>query len=267
MPILRVQPALPSRELLYFNTANPDFYPIMSQTELLTTEQIHSFLPQAAQQGLCGTLSTLYQGKWNVFDVSLSSIDNSGLIFRILSPKNDDFPFKQHQPVGICLQQEHHKYIFETSIFAPGPSTLTLEWPEKIEKMQRRAYDRQPVPPGLNVKATFWHRGYINGTKQPPKENYWQGLLENLSAGGAMIRMDAQSADSFSMGQLIGLQFTPMSYQKPLLLEGHIRHLNTLSDGNIVLGIEFLGLEASVDGHTLLHRLLDVIDAYEKLNK
>jgi len=134
--------------------------------------------------------------------------------------------------------------------------------------MQRRAYERQPIPSELNVRAMFWHRGYINNSAEGPDEDYWQGKLENLSAGGAMIRVGLDQRKFFTVGQLVGVQFTPMSYQKPLLLEGQVRHLETPgSQDGLLVGVEFLGLEASSEGRDILHRLLNVIEAYEKPSK
>ena len=71
----------------------------------------------------------------------------------------------------------------------------------------------------------------------------------------------------FSVGQLVGLQFTPMSFQKPILLEGHIRHLREDEGDNcLYIGIEFLGLEASPEGRDVLHRLLGVVSEYQAAN-
>jgi c-di-GMP-binding flagellar brake protein YcgR len=244
----------------------------MSQAELLTTQQQETFLRQAVEEGLCGTLSSLHDGKWNVFDVLISTVDEAGIHLHVMSENAENIDLKKDQPVGICIQKEFQKYIFESCISmaqtAAPAAKIILELPDNIQKMQRRAYERQPIPAELNVKATFWHRGYMHGSKQAPHEDYWQGKLENLSAGGAMIRVGSDQGDAFSTGQLVGVQFTPMSYQKPLLLEGHVRHLHPLTDKEgLTVGVEFLGLEASTDGHNLLHRLLDVIAAYEKLNK
>ncbi|MEN6307655.1 MAG: hypothetical protein ABFD91_07865, partial [Anaerohalosphaeraceae bacterium] len=37
--------------------------------------------------------------------------------------------------------------------------------------------------------------------------------------------------------------------------------------GKCYLGLEFLGLEVSIDGRNILHRLMDVIEEYGRLNK
>ncbi len=69
------------------------------------------------------------------------------------------------------------------------------------------------------------------------------------------------------MGQLLGIQFTPISYQMPLLLESHVRYLKETSSGLLKIGVEFLGLEASSEGRETLNRILDVISEYEEMNQ
>jgi hypothetical protein len=58
-----------------------------------------------------------------------------------------------------------------------------------------------------------------------------------------------------------------MFYQKPILAEAQIIHLRPEENGGkLYLGLEFLGLEVSIDGRTILHRLADIVGEYAKLN-
>lgn len=243
----------------------------MSQPEFLKSDQADIFLRKIVNDGLCGTLSCLRGGKWYVYEILGVSCGDPGLCVRIVTNNVSDLDIKKDQPVGICFQYEHSRYIFESPVSVPPgfvqPCELILEMPDKIEIMPRRVYERQAIPNGMKVRALFWHRGFQNASEQSPDEDYWQGKLENLSAGGAMIRVEPDHRDFFSMGQLVGVQFTPMSYQKPLLLEGHVRHLQSPpGEDALLVGVEFLGLEASPEGRETLHRLLEVIDIYEKMN-
>lgn len=243
----------------------------MRPRDFLKPDQVDEFLRLTVQDGLCGTLTCLKNGCWRVWDIAARSVSESAFRVQVVSENATELCIQKDQPVGLCIQHKHSKYIFETTVIeAPGaecPWDISLETPDNIEKLPRRAYERQPIPAGMTVRALFWHRGHKNDSEQPPKEDYWQGTLYNLSAGGAMIRVEQEQRDFFSLGQLVGVQFTPMSYQKPLLLEGHVRHLQAANSENALLvGVEFLGLEASPEGRETLHRLLDVVDAYEQLN-
>jgi c-di-GMP-binding flagellar brake protein YcgR len=166
----------------------------------------------------------------------------------------------------------YHKYLFNTTIKSVSQQgclwRILLEIPDKAERIQRRMYHRQAVPKTMNVKVTFWHRGYLNeDSGENLNQGYWQGQLLNLSAGGAQFEIASDDQAQFKMGQLLGIQFTPLSYQKPLVLDSHIRYLKEQPDTNsFKVGVEFLGLTASPDGKETLSRILEVIDQYEKSN-
>jgi c-di-GMP-binding flagellar brake protein YcgR len=173
------------------------------------------------------------------------------------------------------MQHEFNKYVFETVVLgteAPEESNMRriirLGIPDLIEKMQRRLYARVPVPVELKVKALFWHRGYRDEARKAPDENYWQGKLLDISAGGLRLVIEGWQHSYFNVNQFIGLQFTPMSYQKPIVLEGQIKHIEVIDEGEkLCIGAEFLGLEASNEGRKKLRRLADVIDTYQSENE
>jgi len=134
--------------------------------------------------------------------------------------------------------------------------------------MQRRAYQRQPVPQNLSIRILFWHRGYTQQTHSCPKDSYWQGNLINLSAGGAQLAVNDVLTDNFCPDQLVGLQFTPLPCEKPITIEAKIIHFQPQPEqGLLTLGVEFLGLEASAEGRQTLHRLLDTVSQYESANQ
>lgn len=244
----------------------------MSQIEQLKADHVEQCLNHIVQTAAAGTLSFTTNGKWHVFEMALTKVSSDDLQVDIKTDDRQAAILKKDQPVGICLHCAHCKYVFESVITEPPcpekPGRVHLDLPDQIEMVQQRVYERHAVPSRLNVRAMFWHRGYLNNNLALPKEECWQGKLENISVGGAMIRVDPALRDCFCIGQIVGLQFTPMPYQKPILLEAGIRHLQASSDGcGLQVGVEFLGLEAGYEGRQLLHRLLDVINAYEKMNK
>jgi hypothetical protein len=213
-------------------------------------------------------------GKWIHNDVKLCELADIGVVIETLEGHAAFLDKIQvRQPVGISFQIEHEKYIFdstvlgfESAITAPGGRIL-IEMPDFMEKMPRRSYERQSVPSNLNVQVLFWHRGYSDNTICVPTESYWQGHLINLSASGAQISVPMTISNSFRSNQLVGLQFTPMFYQKPVLVEAQIIHLRPdQTEGKLCLGLEFLGLEVSMDGRTILHRLSEIVEEYAKLN-
>lgn len=244
-----------------------------SHTELKEEKALEA----VSQAVLCRSTARMCHmagGKWIRNDVMLCELTESGIVIETLQGHTTHLEKLQiQQPVGISFQLEHDKYIFdstilgfESAITTPGGRIL-IEIPEVMEKMPRRAYERQPVPANLNVQVLFWHRGYCDNTNRVPVESYWQGQLMNLSAGGAQVCVPSTIEDCFRPNQLVGLQFTPMFYQKPILLEAQIIHIKPeQSKGELYLGLEFLGLEVSIDGRSILHRLTEIVEEYAKAN-
>jgi c-di-GMP-binding flagellar brake protein YcgR len=247
----------------------------ISQIENLSGNELLSALSQAVSSHKVGIMTYPNGGKWQVVRVGIIKCNEQFVVAEILS--GDPVLTNQlriNQPVGMSFQMDFVKYIFESEICgAENPISGTekgkilLELPDKIQKIHRRAYQRQPVPQELNVKVLFWHRGYLDRAYAIPVDHYWQGQLLDLSAGGIRVGIGIDKKDCFTIGQIVGLQFTPMCYQKPILAEGHLRYITEDADNRTLsLGIEFLGLEVSVEGRTTLQRLLDIVEEYQKIN-
>lgn len=247
----------------------------MSEPQVLIQADVVHIIERAIDAGTEAVMSYLAKGKWHICEVVFKTLTASAMHLEVNRQKKL-FPvdIEINQPVGISVQHEFSKYIFESVVVGFESSVnescggkIILELPDKIECMQRRAYLRVNVPTNLNVKVLFWHRGYMDDTNEAPLDNYWQGCLVDLSAGGLQITVDVEQGANFRAGQLVGLQFTPMSYQKPILLEAQVKHLAENAEGKqLYIGVEFLGLEASEEGRQKLRRIIDVIGEYEKQN-
>jgi len=235
----------------------------MSTCEIITAEQLQSVLNTVTLEHAPVNLTYSREGKWHIMKLTLAEITESGIILSGLSEI-----VQIYQPVGICVISGHYKLLFDSQVSAADPQagTVCLDMPNSAERMPRRAYIRQPIPAGHNVQVLFWHRGYIDGSDTQPAEQYWQGHLVNLSAGGAQFEIENNQKQFFSAGQLLGVQFTPLSYQKPFLLDSIVRYLNdTTENAHFKIGVEFLGLETP-EGRAALHRLLEVLAQYERMS-
>lgn len=237
--------------------------------EILCLNERKDFLLQAIQEQSPVIASYLYNGKWHLLEMKTAGFSDEFIAFKAQNPCEN---LKVEQPVGICIHQGYFKYLFDTAVQAICNEAymplIKMDLPDRVERIQRRMYHRQPVPFSMKVKVLFWHRGYLEDSAEQPEELYWEGRLLNLSAGGAQFEIDSKEKDNFRVGQLLGIQFTPMSYQKPFLLESHVRYLKYQPDNtSFRIGVEFLGLEASPEGREVLNRLLEVIDIYGTMNK
>jgi c-di-GMP-binding flagellar brake protein YcgR len=276
---------------------------VMSHAAMLSRDEPREILRVIIEKKAPAVLSFLSKGKWHVAKVLLTGLGANSLDIRVLprrmasvlqksyqmlALKPPPINIQVHQPVGISLKYGYGKFIFETTVAAIQPSTdptsgptVTLMVPERIELVQRRSYFRVDVPSSLKVNVMLWHRRYTDemaGTQQiesqttqsrwMPKEYYWQGRLIDISAGGVQVVIDTAQKPDFKRGQFIGLRFTPMPYEMPLMFDAQIRNiLPTTDQKSICLGLRIVGLEASPEGRQVLQRLCKVAEYYYQINQ
>lgn len=250
-------------------------------------------------------MTYLSRGKWHVAKVMLTDLGANMLSIEV-SPRKKPRPIniQPEQPVGVSIKYGYGKFIFETAVVGLEPllgmeprscsalqsdttttsgGTIVLAMPDRIELVQRRSYFRVNVPASLRVNVMLWHRCYTDdddsnersnsrksGFREPkmPPERYCQGRLVDISAGGAQIVVDATQKPDFKKGQFIGLRFTPMPYEIPLVFNAQIRNILPTVDGkSFCLGLQLVGLEASSEGRGILQRLCNVVERYYRMNQ
>lgn len=247
-----------------------------TQIESLEGSGLLNLLSLAAFHQKTGVMTFLTLGRWQTVRAVLLKCSEQTVVLEVFSDvQSTSKNIRINQPVGFSFRLDHSKYVFESTVVGVDSSVLDgksgkvlLELPRRVEKIPRRAYQRQPVPKKLNVKVLFWHRGFLEKVSSLPVDCYWQGQLQDLSAGGLRMAIGLEKKDCFSVGQLFGIQFTPLSYQRPILAEGQLRHIREDKEGRMLwLGVEYLGLEISVEGRAALQRLLETVEEYRRLNE
>ncbi len=222
--------------------------------------------------------------------------------------KQHPLNIQANQPVGISFKYEYGKFVFDTTVvgFEPSSSpeadegwggTMILAVPNRIEVVQRRSYYRVDVPESLKVKVIMWHRSGKREAKKQIEDaaedvhNYCQGRLVDISAGGAQVvvsysdqagcpesvRRESKGNASrtfcageldFRKGQFVGMRFTPMPYETPLVVSAQIRNILPTADGRSAsLGLQIVGLEASPEGREVLARLIGIVEQYYQINQ
>jgi hypothetical protein len=107
----------------------------------------------------------------------------------------------------------------------------------------------------------------------------FQGRLVDVSAGGTQVVIPHQSLvpsgavagevkPDFKKGQFVGVRFTPMPYETPLMFNAQIRNvLPAADDEGIYIGLQIIGLEASPEGRKVLSRIVGVVERYFKIDQ
>lgn len=267
--------------------------------EVMTPRGVESqrILQIAIEKRIPAIMSYLSKQKWHVAKVVLAdlvgdrlSVESMALGTGDLSRRNRQRPIniQVDQPVGISFKYEYGKFVFDTTVVGLEPArnagchregggTIVLALPDKIDVVQRRSYFRVSVPESLKVQVLLWHRsGPAKGRTSPDQHtgSGCVGRLVDISAGGAQVIVPhdnsgapGQGAD-FKKGQFVGMRFTPLPYETPLVLSAQIRNvLPTADGGNASLGLQIVGLEASPEGREVLTRLISVVERYYQINQ
>jgi hypothetical protein len=235
-------------------------------------------------------MSYLSKDKWHVAKVLLTNLVGNSLNVESTTLKERQRPIniQVNQPVGISFKYEYGKFVFDTTVEGLEPSlgpeahrerggTIVLAVPEKIEVVQRRSYFRVNVPESLKVKVLLWHRSGKREEKNHLQDtaeeihNCWHGRLVDISAGGAQVivpHQDNAPRADLKKGQFVGMRFTPMPYETPVVLSAQVRNvLPTADDKSASLGLQIVGLEASAEGRQVLTRLIGIVEQYYQMNQ
>ena len=267
----------------------------MNEAVMLRDAEPREILKTAIEEKVPAIMTYLSRNKWHVAKVLLTDLGANRLSVEIWQKvKPHPININANQPVGVSIKYGYGKFVFDTTVvgleLSRGPDqqgqsgTIVLEVPDRIEIVQRRSYFRVDVPRSLKVNVLIWHRGLnrvpnpklCDAEKQDDNSNeasdkrrdYYKGKLVDISAGGSQIALDTSQKPDFRKGQFIGLMFTPMPYEKPLILDAQIRNiLPTADDQNLCLGIQLVGLEASPEGRQVLQRLCNVVEHYFQINQ
>jgi hypothetical protein len=265
----------------------------MSEVFMLRGPEAEQILQTVIEEKVSAIMSYLSRDRWHVAKVQLTDLTADRLSVEEFDPKKKPYPrdIQVDQPVGISFKHAYGKFIFDTTVVALEPSshptcpshggTIVLAAPDRIEVVQRRSYFRVNVPACLKVNVTLWRHHWNGGTgpvlcdpykrgaKSNEPQNYYQGRLVDISAGGAQVMVPLQNGASQNLrkGQYVGLRFTPMPYEMPLMFNAQIRNILPAEDHkSIYLGLQIVGLEASSEGQQVLSRIAEVAERYYQLN-
>lgn len=260
--------------------------------EVMTPRGVDSrkALQAAIDEKIPSIMSYLSKNKWHVAKVLMIDLAEDQLKVESTSSGDRKRPIniRVDQPVGISFKYGYGKFVFDTVVQGLEPSSnpdanrqgggmVVLSVPDKIEVIQRRSYFRVDVPESLKVQVLLWHRtGSLKDQHNlhdaaDEMKSCCHGKLIDISAGGVQVavpKSDGLAAIDFKKGQFVGMRFTPMPYETPVLLSAQIRNILPTADGKSAsLGLQIVGLEASAEGREVLARLTGIVEKYYKMNQ
>jgi c-di-GMP-binding flagellar brake protein YcgR len=221
-------------------------------------------------------LSYSSRGKRHIAKVLMTKLGANILEVEIV-PREDPQPINIYpdQEVSIALKYGYGKFVFDSTVMDLKPSPnpqgngiLVITVPNRLELVQRRSYFRVTIPQSLQIGAKMWYGRAKDEDGNIKPEHCCQGTLIDLSAGGAQIAFNVSLSHNFRTGQLTVLEFTPMPYESPLMLDAQIRKaILTADKKHVCVGVQIVGLETSPEGRQTLQRLCNVVEQYYQMNR
>lgn len=137
---------------------------------------------------------------------------------------------------------------------------LVIRWPEHLQQLQRRAYERATPPEGTIIAVKFWREDDQQTGSEP--RNPRHGQLEDISAGGMRIKI-AEPKD-VDLNCTYRCAFTSRPGRPALVLDALLRHCQQIENGRASLGFQFVGLETTPDGLKTLDRIASLVSQFQR---
>jgi c-di-GMP-binding flagellar brake protein YcgR len=189
-------------------------------------------------------------------------------------PSNAEGPvptIEASMPLGMSFKVRHHKHVFNTVVEAVGHfstassgqvKAISIAVPSRMQRIQRRAYNRVEVPRSRSVLATFWQGGMA---ASPPVKLTWEAWVTNLSAGGCQVRASQHSLPELEEGELVGIRLDLGQGYEPVLADAQLRHVEKDERGVALLGYQFVGLNDTAQGRDMLRRIGQAVLDFQRL--
>jgi len=228
------------------------------------------------------SLAAFCEGRWQMNRVLITDIREDAFDVKV-SPRKKNRPIRLQagQSVGISFQYEYGQdtFIFDSKILAVKSALqqdsqtemIVLEMPEQIEQVQKQSYRRVQVPAEMDIRVSLCHKNTTPPQALRPSYQALQGFkgqLIDMSADGLQIAVPRSQGPVFEKGQYIGIEFVPLPNETPLKFNAYVRNILADADrGNILIGMQIMGLEASPEGRMVLSRICSIISHYRQMNQ
>jgi c-di-GMP-binding flagellar brake protein YcgR len=178
------------------------------------------------------------------------------------------------QPIGISLKSATNKVVFTTIILQlqsamqinkeTTVNALMLVWPEELKAVQRRADYRVTVLPDAEISVRTWRITEHHYLKdRPPAVAQFEVTLRDLSVGGmGVVCAFDPVAPKLTPDQRLRAVITHPDGE--LLLEGRVKHIRTLPNGDLKVGVSFKKLEDGIEGRQALASLTQVVGQLQR---
>ena len=239
----------------------------MANFQELNLSQIDKAVSQAVEKHIPVTVSICKNKSWDILLSRFLSVSDSHLI--LTTPTDSGGQAASFSPadrLGINFKQGHHKHVFEATVVesfvhqgqdGQSVEALKVVAPSRMQRIQRRSFQRVDVPSGQIVRASFWRGGKeVEPVGATEEQVIWAGAVDNLSAGGFRIACHNYTGPQLDVDDLVGVRLSFGLAEESCFADAQFRHAQV--DGEaLLLGFRFVGLAHSGHGRAAL-RLITI---------
>ena len=248
----------------------------MAKLQEMTQEQIADALQAAVERQVPVAVTLKRDSAWTSCHTRLLAVQGPHVLLGDLLV-HDDEQTPQIAPaekIGLSFKLKHYKHVFTvtavgTEKFQGGPSdpgqAISVCWPNRMHRLQRRAFIRAEVPQGRVVRASFWLGGRDSEpTQADPQRPVWSGMLTNISAGGFQV-ISAASDDVWELvvGETVGLRLAFEAGSESIHADAQFRRVDRV-EGQTLLGFQFVGLAQDRKGRQALQYISAKVAEYHR---
>jgi len=177
------------------------------------------------------------------------------------------------EKLGVSFKLKHHKHLFMGTVVGaqrwalPGGEdieALCICSPTKMQRLQRRAYQRADIPDGRIVRASFW----LGGREAEPagvseERPVWSGRISNISAGGFQLVTGIDAADVIDVSDTMGVRVSFGAAEEVVYADAQLRHIEVAGE-QVLLGFQFVGLGQTPEGRETLALISEKVAEMQK---
>ncbi|MCY2927691.1 MAG: hypothetical protein NT031_20065 [Planctomycetota bacterium] len=246
----------------------------------LQHQQIDEAIRAAVDKGIPVTVTVQPDGQdtWINLHSRLIACQDNQLLIEPPTAQEGEAPreFRPSDRIGVSFKLKHHKHIFNTVVLgehkgwrvgpSPASDALAISSPTRMQRLQRRAFQRVDVPPGKIVRGSFW----MGGRKAQPQGAdpacpVWSGAVTNISAGGLQMRVDSEVTHVLDVGDVVGLRIVFGPGEAAVYADAQYRHYDDFGD-HAVIGFQLVGLAETPEGLQALRVIMDRVQQYGRLS-
>jgi len=228
----------------------------------LSIDQIRQVIITAVSKQTPITVSVKRDGGWENYRSSFLAMYELGLLMRPPVNEAGAGPALQlADQVGISFKQGHHKHVFLATVAGTAShvgadgepvTALKIIGPSRMQRIQRRAFERVMVPDGELVRVAFWLGGQeVEPRSSANEQAVWTGPVNDLSAGGFQVALQDYQGPELQTGDLVGVRLMFGVANETCFADAQFRHSKTHGHG-ILMGFQFVGLAHSRRGRSAL---------------